>query len=158
MASWLVRRDAALGTGARARWLPRRLEGLALSAASMMTVDNSPEDKAGAESRQQASPELDRHLASLRRTFVRSGSILAGMAGPKRQRVEHPVPAPPPAARRHCWVTGLEDSLGPHAGPVVGWERRGDEWFSQVAYVIDEDSAALVLQWLQSELVRPAQV
>ena len=32
------------------------------------------------------------------------------MVGPKGQLVEHRVPDPPPAARRHCWVTGSKDS------------------------------------------------
>jgi hypothetical protein len=74
--------------------------------------------------------------------------------GPKGQRVQHPVPAPPPA-RRHCWVKGSDDSPGPHAGLVIGWERRGQSWYAQVAYVIEEDSA-LVVQWLPEELLRPA--
>lgn len=83
------------------------------------------------------------------------GSILASVAGPKGQRVRHPVPSPPPAARRHCWVTGPSYSPGPHAGLVIGWERREDGWYAQVAYVI-EDDAAVVLQWLPGDLLRPA--
>jgi hypothetical protein len=77
------------------------------------------------------------------------------VAGPKGQRVEHPVPAPPRAARRHCWVTGSDDAPGPHAGIVLGWERRGERWYAQVAYVIEDDDA-LVVQWLCGDLLRPA--
>jgi hypothetical protein len=55
----------------------------------------------------------------------------------KGQRVEHRVPDPPRVARRHCWVTGSDDAPGPHAGIVLGWERRGERWFAQVAYVIE---------------------
>jgi hypothetical protein len=37
---------------------------------------------------------------------------------------------------------------------VLGWERRGQRWFAQVAYVIEGDDA-LVLQWLPGELLTP---
>jgi hypothetical protein len=64
------------------------------------------------------------------------------------------VPDPPHAALRHCWVTGFDDSPGPHAGLVIGWERRGERWFAQVAYFIEEDDAAVV-QWLPADLLKP---
>jgi hypothetical protein len=80
--------------------------------------------------------------------------ILARLAGPKGQRVQHPVPAPPPAARRHCWVAGSDDAPGPHAGLVIGWERRETGWFAQVAYFIEGD-AAMAVQWLPTDLVSP---
>lgn len=44
---------------------------------------------------------------------------------------------------------------GPHAGLVIGWERRGERWFAQVAYVIEGDEA-LIVQWLPDDLLRPA--
>jgi hypothetical protein len=37
---------------------------------------------------------------------------------------------------------------------VLGWERRGDEWFAQVAYVL-EDDGAMVVQWLAADLLAP---
>jgi hypothetical protein len=77
------------------------------------------------------------------------------MAGPKGQRVEHRVPDPPPAARRHCWVNGSDDAPGPHAGLVIGWQRTERGWMAQVAYVI-EDDAAMVVQWLPADLLTPA--
>ena len=77
------------------------------------------------------------------------------MRGPKGQRVEHRLPEPPRAPRRHCWVTGSADSPGPHAGLVIGWERRGERWFAQVAYVL-EDDGAVVVQWLPGDLLTPA--
>lgn len=77
------------------------------------------------------------------------------MAGPKGQRVKHPVPAPRHSARRHCWVTGTPDSPGPHAGLILEWSKRGERWFAQVAYVIEGDGA-LVQQWLAADLLTPA--
>lgn len=47
------------------------------------------------------------------------------------------------------------DSPGPHAGLVIGWERGGERWYAQVAYMIEGD-AALVLQWLPADLLTPA--
>lgn len=75
------------------------------------------------------------------------------MPGPKGQRIRHPVPEPPRAARRHCWVTASPDSPGPHAGLVV-WEKRDERWFAQVVYVIEDDDA-LILQWLPGDLPVP---
>ena len=77
------------------------------------------------------------------------------MVGPKGKRIQHRVPDPPPAARRHCWVTGSADSPGPHPGLVLGWERRGECWFAQVAYLL-EDEGAFVVHWLPADLLTPA--
>jgi hypothetical protein len=52
-------------------------------------------------------------------------------------------------------VTGSADFPGPHAGLVIGWQRREDGWYAQVAYVI-EDDAAMVVQWLPRNFVQPA--
>ena len=68
--------------------------------------------------------------------------------------IQHPVPSPPPAARRHCWVMGSADAPGPHAGLVIGWQRREDGWYAQVAYMI-EDDAAMVMQWLPRDVLTP---
>lgn len=65
------------------------------------------------------------------------------------------MPDPPRAARRHCWVTGSDEAPGPHTGIVVGWERRGERWYAQAAYVIEGD-AALIVQWLPADLLTPA--
>ena len=58
-------------------------------------------------------------------------------------------------ARRHRWVTGPDDAPGPHGGIVLGWERRGERWFAQVAYVIEGDEA-LIVQWLPGDLLTAA--
>lgn len=59
-----------------------------------------------------------------------------------------------PAPRRHCWVTGPEDAPGPHAGIILEWAKRGEEWHGRVAYCVDSDGA-LVVQWLPADLLRP---
>lgn len=87
------------------------------------------------------------------RTHVRAPTIMVDVRAPKGRDVHHPVPHPPPAARRHCWVAGSDDAPGPHARLVIGWERREDGWYAQVAYVI-EDEAAVVVHWLPQKLLR----
>jgi hypothetical protein len=53
-------------------------------------------------------------------------------------------------------VTVSQSGPGPHAGVIIGWERRGERWYAQVAYVIEGDEA-LIVQWLPDDLLRPAE-
>ena len=66
---------------------------------------------------------------------------------------------PRPAGTRHCWVTGLPDAPGRHAGLLVEWRRDvppGD-WLARVVYAVDEaGSPVLVEAWLSARHLTPA--
>ena len=63
-----------------------------------------------------------------------------------------------PAARRHCWVRGVDGAPGPHPALLVEWRRgHGDQWEALVVYAVEDGGAVtLVQQWLASSLVTPS--
>lgn len=62
------------------------------------------------------------------------------------------------APRRHCWVTGPDESPGPWPGLVVEWRRQGGDWIARTIYVVSEQEPppVVVEQWLRLEQLRPA--
>ena len=63
------------------------------------------------------------------------------------------------SARRHCWVSDATASEHRAAGLLVEWRQRGGTWQGRVAYVVDVDGqATLVEAWLPaSQLERAAE-
>lgn len=72
------------------------------------------------------------------------------MAGGSGRGHAHSIPAPPPD-RAHVYVRGPEGGL--HPGLLVSWERRGESWWAQTAYVPED--GALVVQWLPADDLTP---
>jgi hypothetical protein len=55
--------------------------------------------------------------------------------------------------RRHVWVAGAGG--GPHPGLIHQWERRGQDWWALVTWVVVDDGMTHQ-QWLPSRLIQPA--
>lgn len=63
-----------------------------------------------------------------------------------------------PVGLRHCWVAGLPDLPGRHAGLLVEWRRAEDrQWLARVVYaVVDGDSPVLIEAWVGAGHLSPA--
>lgn len=60
--------------------------------------------------------------------------------------------------RRHCWVVDHAAPDAPAAGLLVEWRQLGGAWQGRVAYVVEVDGAAtLVEAWLPASQLRRAQ-
>lgn len=59
-------------------------------------------------------------------------------------------------SRAHVWVADPEG--GPDLpGVLIAWQRRGQDWWAQVAFVVyDGVAPALVTQWVEAGVLRPA--
>ena len=90
----------------------------------------------------------------------------ASLAERTRRGTTAPAPAPAPAVaptgtsstRRHCWVSDGLSVERRAAGLLVEWRQLGGAWQGRVAYVVDVDGeATLVEAWLPaSQLERAA--
>ena len=86
----------------------------------------------------------------------------ASLAERTRRGTTAPTPAVAPtgtsSTRRHCWVSDGLSAERRAAGLLVEWRQLGGAWQGRVAYVVDVDGeATLVEAWLPaSQLERAA--
>lgn len=64
---------------------------------------------------------------------------------------------PRPLGTRHCWITGLPDLPGRHAGLLVEWRRGADqEWQARVVYTVVEDQSPVLIEaWILAVHLTP---
>ncbi len=61
------------------------------------------------------------------------------------------------SARRHCWVSDATPGAPRAAGLLVEWRQLGGAWQGRVAYVVDADGeATLVEAWLPASQLERA--
>ena len=101
------------------------------------------------------------HAEQVTRRWDGSRPTLAERSGPSDSVATPPSPPDParprPVSTRHCWITGLPDLPGRHAGLLVEWRRgHGQEWLARVVYaVVDDDSPVLIEAWIGASHLTP---
>jgi hypothetical protein len=66
---------------------------------------------------------------------------------------------PRPVTTRHCWISGLPELAGRHAGLLVEWRREPGrtEWSARVVYAYeDAGGPVLVEAWVAAAHLSPA--